>query len=209
MKILDLFSGTGSVEKVALKLGHSVISLDISDKLGTPTIQVDIMKWNYRTFSPGEFDVIFAGVPCQAYSNLQVLNKTPEGRASDIEKSNILVKRTLKIVNYFKPRAWFIENPESGCLKDQAFMKNLPYYRISYCKYGFPYRKNTIIWTNLIGFKAKRCKFDCDQLDESGRRHVNAIGIRSGQAQKRTSRIQEKYSYPPELIEEVLNLASM
>ena len=42
MRILELFSGTGSVGKVAREMGHRVVSLDISNKY-KPDICADIM----------------------------------------------------------------------------------------------------------------------------------------------------------------------
>ena len=44
--------------------------------------------------------------------------------------------RTLEIIDYFKPKFWFIENPDGGKLKEQPFMRDLPYHRVSYCMYG-------------------------------------------------------------------------
>jgi len=205
MRVLDLFSGTGSIKNVATSLGMEVVSLDINEKLRKPDLMVDIMKWDYTTYRPGHFDIIFAGVPCTAYSALQVVNKSPERRQKDIEESNKIVKRTLKIIEYFKPTTWFLENPASGSLKDQKFMKKLPYYIVSYCKYGFSYRKNTQIWTNLEGFDAKRCRRDCDSLDPGGRKHISAIGVRSDTPQSRTSSLAQKFAYPPKLIHELLN----
>ena len=46
MRILELFSGTGSVGKVAREMGHQVVSLDISNKY-KPDICADIMDIDY------------------------------------------------------------------------------------------------------------------------------------------------------------------
>ena len=48
MRILELFSGTQSVGKVARELGWDVVSLDIEDYKGkhAPTIKTDIMEWD-------------------------------------------------------------------------------------------------------------------------------------------------------------------
>ena len=43
MKLLELFSGTGSVGKVARDLGYEVVSLDLKNA----DINSDIMKWDY------------------------------------------------------------------------------------------------------------------------------------------------------------------
>ena len=45
--------------KVAHALGYEVVSLDLSDA----TICCDIMDWDYKTFSVGYFDIIWASPP--------------------------------------------------------------------------------------------------------------------------------------------------
>ena len=51
------------------------------------------------------------------------------------------MKKTIEIINYFNPSVWFIENLQTGLLKQQDFMKDFDYYDIDYCKYGMEYRK--------------------------------------------------------------------
>ena len=60
----DIFSGTGSVGKVAKTLpeGFEVISVD-NNKKANPTICTDILEWDYKQFEPGYFEVIWASPP--------------------------------------------------------------------------------------------------------------------------------------------------
>ena len=44
MKLLELFSGTKSVGKVAEQLGYDVTSLDLKDA----DINTDILGWDYK-----------------------------------------------------------------------------------------------------------------------------------------------------------------
>ena len=68
MKVLELFSGTGSVGKVCKKLGYEVISLDLKNA----DINIDIMNWNYKEkFNVGDFDIIWCSPPCNSFSVLQ------------------------------------------------------------------------------------------------------------------------------------------
>ena len=46
MKLLELFSGTESVRKVAGDKGYSVVSLDLNDA----DINFNIMEWNYTEY---------------------------------------------------------------------------------------------------------------------------------------------------------------
>ena len=79
MKLLELFSGTQSVGKVAKTLGHEVVSLDLKDA----DINCDILDWDYTTYEPSHFTVIWASPPCTEYSraktigvrNLELANK--------------------------------------------------------------------------------------------------------------------------------------
>ena len=47
MNILELFSGTGSIGKVAIEFGHPVISLDKVMEADTNT---DILNWDFKTY---------------------------------------------------------------------------------------------------------------------------------------------------------------
>ena len=49
MNILELFSGTGSIGKVAIEFGHHVISLD---KDMDADIKTDILDWDYKEYDP-------------------------------------------------------------------------------------------------------------------------------------------------------------
>ena len=73
MRVLELFSGTGSVGKVAHALGYDVISLDLTDA----TIKCDIMEWDYKAaFSVGYFDMIliWASCPSNTFSKMRHSN---------------------------------------------------------------------------------------------------------------------------------------
>ena len=76
----------------------------------------------------------------------------------DLEGADALVKKTLEIIEYFKPKIWFMENPQTGLLKTRSFMKDLPFTDLDYCRYSdFGYRKRTRIWNN-IGLQGLLCE---------------------------------------------------
>ena len=56
MKLLELFSGTGSVSKVAKELGFDVVSLDLKDA----NINTDILNCDYKQFNRNNFQIIWA-----------------------------------------------------------------------------------------------------------------------------------------------------
>ena len=56
VKVLELFSGTQSVGKVAKSLGYEVVSLDLQGA----DINIDIMDWDYKSaYKPGDFDIVW------------------------------------------------------------------------------------------------------------------------------------------------------
>ncbi|MFM7978216.1 MAG: hypothetical protein ACKPKO_02780 [Candidatus Fonsibacter sp.] len=57
MRVLELFSGTGSVGNVCKALGMDVVSLD---RDMPADIQTDIMDWGYNTYSPHDFNVVWS-----------------------------------------------------------------------------------------------------------------------------------------------------
>ena len=169
MKLLELFSGTGSVGKCCQQLGWDVVSVDL---LLPADHQVDIMDFDYKQYPKDEFDIVWASPPCTYYSNLQncwIGRKKKDGTTLTQElleehrkESDKLISKTLDIINYFNPELWFMENPYRGQLKYRDIVKDIPFYDVSYCMYSdWGYEKRTRIWTN---------KKDWDNLicDKSG-----------------------------------------
>ena len=69
MKTLELFAGTQSFSKgvKAIYPDAECITVDILDKFN-PTIQIDILQFNYRQYKEGEFDIVWCSPPCNEYS---------------------------------------------------------------------------------------------------------------------------------------------
>jgi hypothetical protein len=210
MRILELFSGTGSVGKVAKERGWEVVSLDLDGA----DINCDILDWDYKeAFPVGHFNAIWASPPCHTFSNTRRswvgrsikyfgLDKpvTMEMLYEDMIKRGLpLVRRTEEIIDYFKPSFWIIENPQTGRMKD--FLTERPFYDVDYCKYSeWGYKKRTRLWTNIEGFRPEICKRDCSNLGEDKKKHKRAIGRR-----KHGLSLSETYRVPPRLISSLFN----
>ena len=124
MRILELFSGTGSIGEAYKEGAWEVVSLDVV-KTNMPTICCDIMFWDYKLYPPGYFDAIWASPVCTHYSCARTNAKTPR----NFEWADGLVLKTLEIIEYFNPPVWYIENPQSGLLKTRPFMENKKLHR--------------------------------------------------------------------------------
>jgi len=183
MKHLELFSGTHSFGKVSSKLGYDVISLDRDLGADCPFgsgytsknhIEEDIMIWNYKQFPKGYFDIVTASPVCLWWSQLRHCRKgsldkklgrklTAEDIENDIIEFGIpMVEKVFEIIDYFKPKFYIIENPQTGRMKE--YINDLiPFVDIDYCQYGLPYKKRTRFWTN-IPIKPKLCHSKCSQL---------------------------------------------
>ena len=203
--LLELFSGTGSVGKVSAEMGYTVISLDRDMEA---TIQTDIMNWDYQNFPKPVIDVSWASPPCTEYSRAKTIG------IRDIEGSNEIVKRTLDIIHYFKPKYWIIENPQTGLLKDQDMMYGIPFNDIDYCKYGMPYRKRTRLWNNIDTWIPKPlCKKDCLSMNPARTRHLQEAQQGGSTAERRrtqqTFRTTELYVVPSYLMKEIFTACDL
>lgn len=204
MKILELFKGTGSFSKEAEARGHEVFTVDILPKFNatltmnvldlTPAmIQVDGVQ-----FIP---DVLWASPPCTEYSHAKRRGKR------NIRLANKIVRKTLELIEEFKKLnpnlIWIMENPQTGLLKFQPFMKSIPYQDASYCKYGYQYRKQTRFWNNLTSWIARPiCHKDCGSIVNG--KHIMSAGNGRKKYTTFSVPLTQKYAIPPDLCKEMV-----
>jgi hypothetical protein len=151
MKVLELFAGSRSIGKASEILGYEVFSSDLInfEKIDYVTSILDF-DINKVPFQP---DIIWASPPCTGFSVAALGHHWTGGKNAYIPKTDTaklgieLAKKTIEIINYFKPKYFFIENPR-GLLRKMDFMDNFKRQSITYCQYGDTRMKPTDIWTN-------------------------------------------------------------
>ena len=206
-RLLELFCGTKSVGSVFEQKGYEVISLDYMKKFN-PTICENILTWDYKKYAPDYFDVVWASPDCTTWSIAthkyrsvkEIYGKDNKYREK-AELGNQMVLRCIEIMKYFKPRAWFMENPMGRMKhfppliefeKEHNVRRLLVYYG-NYDNWGFP--KATNIWSNLPLWEDEKKPI----MDES-------LWYRDGNGQLRytafsKSNAKNRSKIPPTLIE--------
>ena len=200
-RMLELFSGTGSVGNAFRELGWEVTTVDLNPD-ANPTFCQDVCAWD-PPFPPGHFDFIWASPVCTEYS--RALTRRPRR----LEVGDRRVLRTLELIRQLQPRFWAIENPATGMLKQRPFMAGLPWDDVTYCMYGYPYRKRTRIWNNLNWTPSRPVctrKFCCPQsasgthpayAQQGSGKKVDGVRIWNQQS------LSQLYSIPPALCREI------
>jgi hypothetical protein len=192
-RLLELFSGTGSVGHAFQRAGWDVVSVDIDPKSGA-THCVDILDWECP-YPPGYFDAVHASPPCQHYSRARTTAKTPR----NLELADACAKKALELIEYLQPKWWTMENPQTGLLKTRPFMDGIPYVDVCYCVFGAPFRKRTRLW-GRHNLAPRPCpgRNKCSQM--VGTRHLKSAqrGPSGGRKDDRF-RLEELYQLPPSL----------
>ena len=205
-RLLDLFSGTGSVSRCYRDAGWEVFSLDNEPKFNADFL-MDIRDFNEMLFPNTFFDHVHASPVCTEFS------RALTSRTRDLDAGDSLVLPALRIINYFVRggATATLENP-LGMLKDRPYMQGLDYQLVDYCKYSqYPYRKRTMIWTWGFSFPPRVCRHDCHSCNgskvhrETAQRGANRLG--SGRDKNRHTQT-ELYSIPRDLVNDILTYST-
>ena len=206
MKLLELFCGSKSVSRAIGNQYDEIISLDIDYKCN-PTICIDILKWDYTIYPKEYFNCIWASPPCTEYS---CLNYAMPNKIRNLDHSDLIVKRTLEIIDYFNPDKFFIENPQSGILKDREFMEGIPYIDFDYCRFSdWGYRKRTRIWTSSFNIQSLLCLGPSLCKNMIGKKHKSAIGNHHHAREfwaESGKRLDQRHSIPEKLIKYLFSI---
>jgi hypothetical protein len=189
MKILDLFSGSGSV-KQAFKDDKTIkiYSIDITP-FENIDLSIDILKFfEHKDKIPFIPDIIIATPPCTSFSIAGVwhhwVNFQPISRAAQIGYD--LVSITKAIIQHYQQLnsklIYFIENPRS-ILRKFDIMKTFDIRStITQCSYGREFRKPTDIWhNNNLWFPRIMCSNNdtCHQSSPRGSFNKGIQGLKN------------------------------
>ncbi|ODP35152.1 hypothetical protein A9762_11595 [Pandoraea sp. ISTKB] len=145
--VLSLFDLSGEWSKPWEEAGYQVYRFDIQENNETG----DVGKFSVGFFGDwfGDFDgldiyAVLAACPCTDFASSGARHfaaKDADGRTIDSVR---LVHQTLRVIEYFKPAIWAIENPVGRIER----LCGLPPWRLSFDPYhlGDPYTKKTLLW---------------------------------------------------------------
>lgn len=207
MKVLELFSGTECMSNAFRARGHECFTVDWDEKFPS-SLHIDIMDLTAELIVQmfGKPDVVWSGNDCTTFSVAAIgfhRSKNPttgnlDPKTDKARRADEVNKHTLELISQLSPKYFFIENPMGG-LRKMDYMQGIPRYLITYCQYGFSYRKATDIFTNHPNpdFKSP-CK-NGDPCHERAPR-----GTRKG-LQKITDKALRS-AYPPLLCEHIVDI---
>ena len=207
MKVLELFSGTECMSNAFRARGHECYTVDWEEKFPS-TLHIDIMQLTADRILAdfGRPDIIWSGNDCTTFSVAAIGHhrmKNPITGSLDpkTEKAAFADKvnrHTLELIRELAPRFFFIENPMGG-LRKMDYMQGIPRHLITYCQYGFTYRKATDIFTNHPNPELKPPCKNGDKCHQSAPR-----GTRSGLQGIKDKALRS--AYPPELCEHIVDI---
>ena len=155
MRVLELFAGTRSIGKAFEQRGHQVYSIEWNKDFENIDWYADIgtIKASDIIERFGKPDVIWASPDCTTFSIAAIshhrrqANGTLEPVSEYAKFCDKVDRNVLQLIQDLQPCLYFIENPRGG-MRKMDFMRDLPRYTVTYCKYGDFRMKPTDIWTN-------------------------------------------------------------
>jgi site-specific DNA-cytosine methylase len=166
MKLLELFSGQGSISATFKERGHQAYRVDWSEKVEAE-LHIDIKTLTVAKvieLCDGLPDVIWASPQCTTYSIATHRHRTlsdglvaKTALAKQDDEINIVMWKLIDELIEAGSRYYFVENPR-GRMRHMPFVQGRMRHTISYCSYGrkgnakgyenLYIKKPTDIWTN-------------------------------------------------------------
>jgi site-specific DNA-cytosine methylase len=166
MKLLELFSGQGSISQTFRDRGHEAYRVDWSDKVEAE-LYADVGNLSVADvveLCNGVPDVIWASPQCTTYSIATHRHRTLEDglhpktdTAAQDDAINVNLWRLIDELIEAGAKYYFVENPR-GRMRHMPFVQGRMRHTVSYCSYGrkgnavgyeHTYQnKPTDIWTN-------------------------------------------------------------
>ena len=161
LTLLELFCGSAEVSRAFTFHGFTCFKVDKRKRAGkcVPDLCCDLLKLNTALFPFKSTSIIWASVPCDAFSNAAGnYYRDGTGYKESTKYFQKLLIKTLSIIEVMKPTWYFIENPRASLRYNKAMIDFLcrTSGTIKQCtlgSYNFPTTKPTDIFTNYSALK--------------------------------------------------------
>jgi len=145
--VLSLFDFTGKWSQPWEEAGYQVYRFDIQADAEVGDVSkfsVEFFNDWFASFDGLDIYAILAACPCTDFAVSGARHFAAKDADGRTEASIELVQQTLRVIEYFKPSVWAIENPVGRIEK----LGGLPPWRLSFdpCHLGETYTKKTLIW---------------------------------------------------------------
>ena len=149
--VLSLFDYTGNWSLPYAAAGADVIRLDLKFGHDIALISPEQLAANILGQScSGRVDGILAAPPCTDFSVSGARWWPEKDRDGRTNASIHLVQQVLRIVRFFQPDFWAIENPVGRIEKLVPDLKGYGPYWFQPCDFGDPYTKKTGLWGEFV-----------------------------------------------------------
>lgn len=155
---IEFFAGKQLLTKTFINKKINCLSLDSHQVRQSRKLdfKIDFFEFNYKAYYPGYFDFIYFGLPCTTFSKAsggKHFKNHIEPLTTTALTSIEMINRMFEILDYLKPKVYYIENPSGGLCNNHFFKKHFDkrqgyIYRMSLGAFGFATQKMTDIFTN-------------------------------------------------------------
>lgn len=161
--MIELFCGMAEVSKAFKTYNFETFTVDRRNRKGkcVPDLCCDIKKMRLKDLPFKYPGILWAAVPCDAYSNAAGnFYRDGTGYKESTKYFNSLLRKTIQIIEEIQPAVYFIENPRGSLRYNKLMIDFLARHSgtIKECtlgSYGFPTTKPTDIFTNYSALKLK------------------------------------------------------
>lgn len=163
-KLVEFFCGAAEVSKAFKTFGFETFTIDRRNRKGkcVPDLCADILKIYATDIPIKQPGIIWAAVPCDAFSNAAGnYYRDGTGYKESTKYFNSLLRKTIRLIEEMSPAIYFIENPRGSLRYNKLMIDFLARTggTIKECtlgSYGFPTTKPTDIFTNYTDLKLKK-----------------------------------------------------
>jgi len=165
VRVLELFSGTATLSRIARERGHETFTVDLYEPAD---LQADVLTLTpeaiYAATGWDHIDMLWASPVCTGFSVASIGKSWhhPEPgvyipKSKTAELSLALLEHTFHLIEQLRPTAWFVENPR-GMARKMRVVQGYHRETITLCQYGERRQKPTDIWTNTLWRGRPMCK---------------------------------------------------